>query len=148
MNKEKISLFFHYQQSIMSFTKITCKNLVTFKYPISTPRTRTHFKKGTFLSAGQTRAQSLFMSFQGERRLGVRLRRGRGVTPCAPQPNPHVNSDWVRVCQRAFPKKRAFPENNHIHTPFNNSLRNADVFPVVASLHPKTGHTYAFRRLI
>ena len=28
-------------------------------------------------------------------------------------------------------------ENNHIHTPFNHSLRNADVFPVVASLPPK-----------
>ena len=28
-------------------------------------------------------------------------------------------------------------ENNHIHTPFNHSLRNAHVFPVVASLPPK-----------
>ena len=60
----------------------------------------------------QTRTQSPFMCFCGERRLGVRLRRARGVmgrtdTTRAPQPNPqsslspqkHINSDWVRVCK-------------------------------------------------
>ena len=44
----------------------------------------------------QIGTQSLFMCFWGERRLGVRLRRARGVmgkddthdTPRAPQPNP------------------------------------------------------------
>ena len=59
----------------------------------------------------QTRIQSLFMCFWGEREdWGVRLRRARGVspshdTPRAPQPNPnllspqkHINGDWVRVC--------------------------------------------------
>ena len=60
----------------------------------------------------QTRTKSPFMSFWGERRLGVRLRRAKGVmgrtdTPRAPQPKPqsslspqkHINSDWVRVCK-------------------------------------------------
>ena len=60
----------------------------------------------------QTRTQSPFMCFLGERRLGVRLRRARGVmgrtdTPHPPQPKPqsslspqkHINSDWVRVCK-------------------------------------------------
>ena len=60
----------------------------------------------------QTRTQSPFMCFLGERRLGVRLRRARGVmgrtdTPRPPQPKPqsslssqkHINSDWVRVCK-------------------------------------------------
>ena len=60
----------------------------------------------------QTRTQSPFMCFWGEKGLVVRLRRARGVmgrtdTPCAPQPKPqsslspqkHINSDWVRVCK-------------------------------------------------
>ena len=42
------------------------------------------------LAVGQTRTQSLFMCLRGERRLGVRLRRARGLmgTPRALQPNP------------------------------------------------------------
>ena len=58
----------------------------------------------------QTRTQSLFMCFWGERRLGVRLRRcyvmslsmtpraRLNLTPNLLSPQKHINSDCVRVC--------------------------------------------------
>ena len=40
---------------------------------------RTKAYPGTIKGVEQTRSQSLFMCFWGERKLGVRLRRARGV---------------------------------------------------------------------
>ena len=40
---------------------------------------RTKAYPGTIKRVEQTRSQSLFMCFWGERKLGVRLRRARGV---------------------------------------------------------------------
>ena len=80
-----------------------------------------------FVASCQTRTQSLFIRFEGERRLGVSLRRARGLmgrdkgkiatgisifpsslpmrprarlnlTPNLLSPPKHINSDWVRVC--------------------------------------------------
>ena len=39
-------------------------------------------------------------------------------------------------------------EKNFVGISTNSSLRTADVFPVVASLPPKTGNTCAVRRLL
>ena len=90
---------------------------------------------GTIKGAEQTSSQLQFMCFGGERRLGVRLRRARGVmgrdegkiaslpmrprarlnvTPNLLSPPKHINSDWVRVWGQNIAlwkeqKERAWP---------------------------------------
>ena len=73
----------------------------------------------TIVQWSQTRTQSLFMCFWGERRLGVRIGwgarglmgryQGKIANPNLLSIQKHINSDWVRVCIEV--KKTVIPTN-------------------------------------
>ena len=69
----------------------------------------------------QTRTQSLFKCFLGWEKIGIRLRRARGLMGrdvCLHLiPKNHLNSDWVRVCHRWFLREMTCEEQTQkFHT--------------------------------